>query len=167
MGLFAKPGNPAYGGNEEYTYPFQPFTGYTSKIKASDYMIKGEGGSSDGKYSQRSPRNVSNSTAKKIENGRKDGLPERSTSAANGKVINFGGSNENRVEKINGQIENAVNDVANASPKDKFRIIDNTARKITGIAQSLSGSFVNKNLCRFKTKIKIKDYTIYIKKLIL
>ena len=44
MGLFAKSGNPAYGGDEDYTYPFQPFTGYTSKIKASDYMIKGEGG---------------------------------------------------------------------------------------------------------------------------
>ena len=26
MGLFAKSGNPAFGGNEEYTYPFQPFT---------------------------------------------------------------------------------------------------------------------------------------------
>ena len=33
MGIFAKAGNPAYGGDEEYTSPFMPFTGYTSKIK--------------------------------------------------------------------------------------------------------------------------------------
>ena len=126
-------------------------------------MIKGEGGSSDGKYSQRSPRNVSNSTAKKIENGRKDGLPERSTSAANGKVINFGGSNENRVEKINGQIENAVNEVANSTSKDKFRIIDNTARKITGIAQALSGSFVNKTFADLKPKLNKGLHDLYKK----
>ena len=163
MGLFAKSGNPAFGGNEEYTYPFQPFTGYTSKIKASDYMIKGEGGASDGKFSQRSGRNVSTNTAKKIQDGRKDGLPERSTSAANGKQINFGGSNENRVEKINGQIENAVNDVANASSKDKFRIIDNTARKITGIAQSLSGSFVNKTFADLKPKLNQGLHDLYKK----
>ena len=163
MGLFAKSGNPAFGGNEEYTYPFQPFTGYTSKIKASDYMIKGEGGSSDGKFSQRSGRNVSTSTAKKIQNGRNDGLPERSTSAANGKVINFGGSNQNTVEKINGQIENAVNEVANSTSKDKFRIIDNTARKITGIAQALSGSFVNKTFADLSPKLNQGLHDLYKK----
>ena len=163
MGLFAKSGNPAFGGTEEYTYPFQPFTGYTSKIKASDYMIKGEGGGSDGKYSQRSGRNVSTTTAKKIEDGRKDGLPERSTSTANEKIINFGGSNQNTVEKLNGQIENAVKEVANATSKDKFRIIDNTSRKITGIAQALSGSFVNKTFADLKPKLNKGLHDLYKK----
>ena len=153
MGLFAKSGNPVFGGNEDYTFPFQPFTGYTSKIKASDYMIKGEGGASDGKYSQRSPRNVGKETSKKIEKSRKDGLTERSPSAGVEKVINFGGSNQNTVEKLNGQIENAVNEVANATPKDRFRIIDNTARKVTGIAQALSGSFVNKTFADLSPKL--------------
>ena len=41
------------------------------------------------------------------------------------------------------KVENAVKEYA-TSPKDKFRIIDNVSRKVTGIAQSLSGSFVNK-----------------------
>ena len=70
-----------------------------------------------------------------MRNKRKDGLKERAASAANEKVINFGGSNQNTVEKLNGQVENAVKEYANASPKDKFRIIDNTSRKVTGIAQ--------------------------------
>ena len=161
MGLFAKSGNPKFGGNEEYTYPFQPFTGYTSKIKASDYMIKGEGGGSDGKFSQRSGRNVSASTAKKIQDGRKDKLPERSTSAANEKVINFGGRNQNTVDKIYGNVENAINEVANASPKDKFRIIDNASRKITGIAQSLSGSFVNKTFADLSPKLNKGLHDLY------
>ena len=161
MGLFAKSGNPKFGGNEEYTYPFQPFTGYTSKIKASDYMIKGEGGGSDGKYSQKSPRHVGKDKAKTIEDGRKDGLKERAASAANEKVINFGGRNQNTVDKIYGNVENAINEVANASPKDKFRIIDNASRKITGIAQSLSGSFVNKTFADLSPRLNKGLHDLY------
>ena len=44
MGIFAN--NPDYyGGSGEYTSPFQPFTGYTSKIKPNaTFIAKNEGG---------------------------------------------------------------------------------------------------------------------------
>ena len=55
LGIFANT-NSYYGGDGEYTSPFQPFTGYTSKIKPNpDFIAKNEGGDS---YfgSQKSPR---------------------------------------------------------------------------------------------------------------
>ena len=55
LGIFANT-NSYYGGDGEYTSPFQPFTGYTSKIKPNpDFIAKNEGG--DSFYgSQKSPR---------------------------------------------------------------------------------------------------------------
>ena len=38
MGIFASTAS-YYGGSEEYTVPFQPFTGYTSKIKPNNEFI--------------------------------------------------------------------------------------------------------------------------------
>ena len=47
-----------YGGTSEYTSPFEPFTGYTSKIKPNpDFIAKNEGGDSN-QSSQKSPRFV-------------------------------------------------------------------------------------------------------------
>ena len=55
LGLFASTPD-YYGGTEEYTSPFQPFTGYTSKIKPNpDFIVKNEGGDSSSS-SQKSPR---------------------------------------------------------------------------------------------------------------
>ena len=43
MGIFGN--NPYYGGSGEYTSPFEPFTGYTSKIKPNPtFIVKNEGG---------------------------------------------------------------------------------------------------------------------------
>ena len=44
MGIFASTAS-YYGGSEEYTVPFKPFTGYTSKIKPNnEFIAKNEGG---------------------------------------------------------------------------------------------------------------------------
>ena len=54
LGIFANTGY--YASDEEYKSPFQPFTGYTSKIKPnSEFISKNEGGD-DSNKSQKSPR---------------------------------------------------------------------------------------------------------------
>ena len=61
-------------------------------------MIKGEAGDMSGNTAQRSPRNVDSKLAEKIE--QTSGLPERTVSQAVGKVINFGGTNQNSIQKV-------------------------------------------------------------------
>ena len=57
LGMFANTPD-YYGGTSEYTSPFEPFTGYTSKIKPNpDFIAKNEGGDSN-QSSQKSPRFV-------------------------------------------------------------------------------------------------------------
>ena len=55
LGMFANTPD-YYGGTSEYSSPFEPFTGYTSKIKPNpDFIAKNEGGDSN-QSSQKSPR---------------------------------------------------------------------------------------------------------------
>ena len=55
LGIFANTNN-YYASDEEYKSPFQPFTGYTSKIKPNnEFIAKNEGGD-DSNKSQKSPR---------------------------------------------------------------------------------------------------------------
>ena len=65
MGIFAN--NPDYyGGSGEYTSPFEPFTGYTSKIKPNpSFIAKNEGGASS-KDSQKSPTFVTKEIEEKL-----------------------------------------------------------------------------------------------------
>ena len=55
MGIFASTAS-YYGGSEEYTVPFKPFTGYTSKIKPNNEFIPKNEGGDDSNKSQNSPR---------------------------------------------------------------------------------------------------------------
>ena len=142
MGLFANTSSDYnFGSLDGYTVPFSAFTGYTKNIKPNDYILKNESGDSSGSTVQVSPRQTDQGLADKIEEKTKK--KEVSASVAINKVITFGGNNQNTIAKVKSEIENAVNEVASSSSKDKFRIIDSASRKITGIAQSLSGSFLN------------------------
>ena len=72
MGIFAN--NPEYyGGSDEYTSPFEPFTGYTSKIKPNTtFIAKNESGSSS-KDSQKSPTFVTKELEEKLNEALKKG----------------------------------------------------------------------------------------------
>ena len=160
MGLFAKPGNPAYGGEEEYTSPFMPFTGYTSKIKASDYMIKGEGGDQSGKFSQRSARHTDTDLTDKISE--KTNLPEVTASIALGKKVNFAGNNQNSpTAKIKNELSNAIGDYKNATAAQKNSIISNLTSKVSGISQGLSSSILNKTYADLAPKLNQGMHNLY------
>ena len=156
IGIF---GNTTYSPSGENSGPFIPFTGYTKKIKSSDYMIKGEAGDMSGNTAQRSPRNVDSKLAEKIEEA--SGLVERSTSAAVGKVINFGGTNQNSVQKVKSEVQNAVLNYSTATDKQKLSIIDSAARKITGVAGGISGDFVNKTYADLSPKLNKGLHDLY------
>ena len=156
IGIF---GNTTYSPSGENSGPFIPFTGYTKKIKSSDYMIKGEAGDMSGNTAQRSPRNVDSRLAEKIE--KTSGLVERSTSAAVGKVINFGGTNQNSVQKVKSEVQNAVLNYSTATDKQKLSIIDSAARKITSVAGGISGDFVNKTYADLSPKLNKGLHDLY------
>ena len=156
IGIF---GNTTYSPSGENSGPFIPFTGYTKKIKSSDYIIKGEAGDMSGNTAQRSPRNVDSRLAEKIE--KTSGLVERSTSAAVGKVINFGGTNQNSVQKVKSEVQNAVLNYSTATDKQKLSIIDSAARKITSVAGGISGDFVNKTYADLSPKLNKGLHDLY------
>ena len=72
MGIFAN--NPEYyGGSDEYTSPFEPFTGYTSKIKPNtNFIAKNESGGSS-EHSQKSPTFVTKELEEKLNEQLKKG----------------------------------------------------------------------------------------------
>ena len=55
LGLFAATGA-RFGGGGKYKNPFEPFTGYTSKVKPGKIINKNEDGGQSGKKNQKSPR---------------------------------------------------------------------------------------------------------------
>ena len=67
---------------DKYEQPFKPFSGYTSKIKSSDFMIKNEVSDQSGQYSQKSVRHISPKQAKQLQDKTK--ANERSASASLG-----------------------------------------------------------------------------------
>ena len=73
LGIFANTG-PYYASDEEYKSPFQPFTGYTSKIKPNNEFISKNEGGDDSNKSQKSPRflttEIIDDLNKKLEEGK-------------------------------------------------------------------------------------------------
>ena len=61
------------GGSGEYTSPFEPFTGYTSKIKPNPtFIVKNEGGVSS-EHSQKSPTFITKELEEKLNEKLKKG----------------------------------------------------------------------------------------------
>ena len=143
MGVFANTKEASTIISGEYQQPFVPFTGYTSKVKKSDFMIKNEVGDQSGIEAQKSVRHISSKQAKQLQE--KTGKIERAASTALGKVVNFAGNNQNTpVNKIKSELENAVQGFDVATAKEKMGLIENAARKISDISSGLSGSILNK-----------------------
>ena len=72
MGIFASTAS-YYGGSEEYTVPFQPFTGYTSKIKPNNEFIPKNEGGDDSNNSQVSPRFLTKEIVDDLNKNLEDG----------------------------------------------------------------------------------------------
>ena len=138
LGLFASTGQ-KFGGDKEYKNPFEPFTGYTSKVKPGNLIIKNEDGGQTGKNNQKSPRCVPEELCKKLEQA--SGFIEVPTSKAIGKIVTLAGADE--VREIQNTIKNGVLIAGNLSPTQLLQLKSGMSKKISGIANGLVGPMVS------------------------
>jgi hypothetical protein len=119
--------------------PFQPFTGYTSKITNDGKALKTDQSNEQTADSQKSPRNVSPALAKAV------GADELSYFYGIGEVIQLAdGSNNTVISKISTEIDNLLNKINNASAifvnlKNEVNFV---VQKIQAISNQLVGNMV-------------------------
>lgn len=167
LGVFGRTSEVSTG---EYSRPFQPCTGYTSKIDNDGANIVKNETNENNANSQKSPRHVSLQQAKKI------GSNERSAYTAIGDTIKAAsGSSSSTISKISTEVDNFVNKVQTISDgvsgsigKAKSFIneeIGKITAKIQKIASGLVGGMINnlyKNLAPIlNAGLKLLYRTVY------
>jgi hypothetical protein len=127
----------------EYSKPYEPFTGYTSKIDNDGANIVKNETNENNANSQKSPRHVSQQIAKKI------GPNERSAYGAIGDTIKAAsGSNSSTLDKMSTEIDNFVNKIQTISDNVSGAIgkaradIDEEINKITAKIQKITSGLV-------------------------
>ena len=200
LGMFANTPD-YYGGTSEYTSPFEPFTGYTSKIKPNpDFIAKNEGGDSN-QSSQKSPRfatkeiiedlneklekgeaqlkqlvdsgeiqqSLSNASTElqnvinsgKVQTGlsetkdiieglkRKYGFPEVQAFKDIGREVVLASgvaqmaNNTKVTNNIKNTLKNALPDIKNSIPKDKFKEISSISKQLVSSTKPMIKDMVN------------------------
>ena len=126
--------------------PFQPFTGYTSKIKNDGKAVKTDQTNEQTADAQKSPRNVSPAQAKVI------GSDEISYFSGIGETIQLAdGSNNTVISKISTEISNLLNKINNASA-----IFINLANEVSFVVQkiqAISNQLVGNMVTAFYKKL--------------
>jgi hypothetical protein len=128
----------------QYTEPFEPYTGYTNKIDNDGANIVKSESNENNANSQKSPRTVSPKQAKKI------GPNERSAYSAIGDVVKAAsGSSSSTISKISTEVDNFVNKVQTITDKvsgaigNAKALINAEIDKITAKIQKISSGLVN------------------------
>lgn len=131
-----------------YQNPFQPFTGYTDKIKNDGSRVQKNEANEQNAAAQKSPRNVSPAQAKNI------GTNELSYFSGIGEIVNFASpSSTSAVGKITTEINNLLTRINNitsevngaiSSVQRKINLeIDKITAKIQKIASGIIGPMLN------------------------
>ena len=152
-------------GNSEYSEqvsgepgPFVPFSGFTDEINGKDNkrISENENGG-DSQSSATSPRNVDEKTRKEIEEV--SGKEVKSTSDAVGQCVSFAGTPE--AEEINTELANAVKDTQVADAKKKKQILSDTAKKVNGITNGLTGSLMRQSFTDLGPQLRLGNEKLY------
>lgn len=130
--------------SNQYNAPFQPYTGYTTKVDNDGaYIVKNESNENN-INAQKSPRIVSPRQAKKI------GEDERSAFSGVGDVIKAAsGSSATTVQKMSTEIDNFVNRIQTITDKvsgavgSVKELIDAEIAKVTEKIQKISSGLIN------------------------
>lgn len=133
--------------SKDYVGPFQPFTGYTDKVKKPNGTLKPDQTNEQNAATQKSPRHVSGAQAKSV------GSDEISYYGAIGDTVEAAKPSGGPVSKIDTEIVNFTNkvnnlagtfDKANSYEKSIFSSdIEKITEKIKNIVSGLVGSMVN------------------------
>ena len=142
---------------KDYSMPFAPFTGYTSKIKNDgSYFLKTEVGEQSGPSSQPLPVQLPDKLVKKLNEKLEDVDKLRSTHPVIGKVINLA-SNESSsaISEIKDQVGGLVDDMQGMVAGGKISELTGAAKqlskkkiglvtdKLAGLSGGLAGSMMS------------------------
>jgi len=151
LGIFANTGY--YTSSEEYKSPFQPFTGYTSKIKPNnEFIAKNEGGD-DSNKSQKSPRFLPKEIVEDLKEQQEKGKAQ---------LEQLVDSEELKQVLDSGAVQTGLkNTAANAKPildnlKKNLENVDTQAFKAIG-QEIILGSGVQAAVANTKSTNKIKN----------
>ena len=127
--------------DKQYSQPFVPYTGYTSKIKPNDNIAQSEAGDQN-KEASPSNRQVDTETAEQITAA--TGKVTKVASSVLGTTITFGDTSGARsaVTKVNGEIKNALKDFKNATPALKNKVLADASRNLASISTSMSSNMI-------------------------
>lgn len=137
MGAF---GRTSDVGTLPYSSPFQPFSGYTSKIKAPNGTLKADQSNESNSASQKSPRSVSPLLAKRI------GPDEISYYYGIGDTVQLANTvNNTVVDKISAEVTNLLTKIQTGSSifTNIASEVSRVTQKIQVIANGLIGNMIN------------------------
>jgi hypothetical protein len=163
LGIFANTG-PYYASDEEYKSPFQPFTGYTSKIKPNnEFIAKNEGGD-DSNKSQKSPRFLPKEIVEDLKEQQEKGKAQLEQLIDSEELQNAASEASAELKQVidSGAIQTGLkNTAANAKPivenlKKQFSTVDTQAFKAIG-QEIILGSGVQAAAANTKSTNKIKN----------
>jgi hypothetical protein len=140
MGCFGRTSQVATG---DYKNPFQPFTGYTGKVKKPNGTLKPDQSNESNAESQKSPRHVPPALAKSISLSPGD---EISYFSGIGETVQFGNTTKNTtVDKISTEISNLTKKIQNANNflNNLNSEIDRVSEKIQSATNELVGNAIN------------------------
>tara|TARA_B000000557_G_scaffold135556_1_gene110003 strand:+ start:6167 stop:8731 length:2565 start_codon:yes stop_codon:yes gene_type:complete len=161
LGVFTSSGPAAEESKDkQYSQPFVPFTGYTSKVKPNDNIAQSE---ASGQNKEGSPTNrqVDTETAKKIEEA--TGKAQKVASTVIGTTVTFGdtGGARSAVNKINGELKNAIKDYKNATPALKNKVLSNASKNLSNLATGMSASMVSSTFDGMAPKLNQGLHKLY------
>ena len=161
LGVFSST-NPAAAKSKdkEYTQPFVPYTGYTSKIKPNDNIAQSESGDQN-KLSSPSNRQLDTETAKKIEEA--TGQVQVVASQVLGTTVTFGDTSGARsaVTKINGEVQNALKDFKNSTPQLKNKVLSKASKNLANISTSMSSNMITSTFETMAPKLNDGLHKLY------
>ncbi len=163
LGIFANTG-PYYASDEEYKSPFQPYTGYTSKIKPNNEFISKNEGGDDSNKSQKSPRFLTEEIVKDLNEDLEKGKAQLEQLVDSGELQNVASEASAELKQVldSGALQTGLkNTAANAKPiveglKREFDNIDTQAFKAIG-QEIVLGSGVQAAVANTKSTNKIKN----------
>ena len=163
LGIFANTGS-YYASDEEYKSPFEPFTGYTSKIKPNnDFIAKNEGGDNSNK-SQKSPRFLTKEIVEDLNENLEKGKAQLDQLVNSEELQNAASEASAELKQVldSGAVQTGLkNTAANAKPivenlKKQFANVDTQAFKAIG-QEIILGSGVQAAAANTKSTNKIKN----------
>jgi len=134
LGLFAATGV-RFGGGGEYKNPFEPFTGYTSKVKPGKILNKNEDGGQSGKKNQKSPRVLPDDLIKTLNE-----KLEAAASQAPSLLQNLGGLIPPAAAGTLTGVDEAISGLSENLGKVDTSILENSVSPIVGQMISFAGS---------------------------